>query len=126
MLGGVGFNYSQIVAIFRGHFFGGGRGIFNCQLKTERTSRLPLCSHLTKGNFPVTLRWRLHFEFVTAREPAEPPVVCQNESKETVWAGAENVEVDTFSWDLPIKILPTNPALASYESQFTGTNSINI
>ncbi|XP_061817011.1 RAB6A-GEF complex partner protein 2 [Nerophis lumbriciformis] len=74
----------------------------------------------------VTLRWRLHFEFVTAREPVEMPTVLRNESKVTVWTGAEHVEVDTFSWDLPIKILPTNPALASYESQFTGSNSINI
>lgn len=75
---------------------------------------------------PVTLRWRLHFEFVTAREPVEAPVVLQNQSEVTVWTGAEHVDVDTFSWDLPIKVLPTNPTLASYVSQFTGTNSINI
>lgn len=74
----------------------------------------------------VILRWRLHFEFVTAREPLEPPTVLQNQSEVTVWTGAENVDVDTFSWDLPIKVLPTNPALASYMSHFTGTNSINI
>lgn len=72
------------------------------------------------------LRWRLHFEFVTAREPVEAPVVLQNQSEVTVWTGAEHVDVDTFSWDLPIKVLPTNPTLASYVSQFTGTNSINI
>ena len=74
----------------------------------------------------VILRWRLHFEFVTAREPMEPPTVLQNQSEVTVWSGAEHVDVDTFSWDLPIKVLPTNPALASYMSHFTGTNSINI
>lgn len=74
----------------------------------------------------VILRWRLHFEFVTAREPLEPPTVLQNQSEVTVWTGAEHVDVDTFSWDLPIKVLPTNPALASYMSHFTGTNSINI
>ncbi len=75
---------------------------------------------------PVMLRWRLHFEFVTAREPVEAPLVLQNQSEVTVWTGAEHVDVDTFSWDLPIKVLPTNPTLASYVSQFTGTNSINI
>lgn len=74
----------------------------------------------------VTLRWRLHFEFVTAREPVELPTVLQNQSEVTVWTGAEHVDVDTFSWDLPIKVLPTNPALVSYVSQFTGTNSISI
>lgn len=56
----------------------------------------------------------------------EPPTVLQNQSEVTVWTGAEHVDVDTFSWNLPIKVLPTNPALASYVSQFTGTNSINI
>ena len=56
----------------------------------------------------------------------EPPTITQNQSEVTVWTGAENVDVDTFSWDLPIKVLPTNPALASYMSQFTGTNCINI
>ncbi len=53
-------------------------------------------------------------------------MVLQNQSEVTVWTGAEHVDVDTFSWDLPIKVLPTNPTLASYVSQFTGTNSINI
>ncbi|KTF77453.1 hypothetical protein cypCar_00003148 [Cyprinus carpio] len=80
----------------------------------------------TSRRCPLMLRWRLHFEFVTAREPVEAPVVLQNQSEVTVWTGAEHVDVDTFSWDLPIKVLPTNPTLASYVSQFTGTNSINI
>lgn len=52
--------------------------------------------------------------------------VLQNQPEVTVWTGAEHVDVDTFSWDLPIKVLPTNPALTSYVSQFTGTNSINV
>lgn len=56
----------------------------------------------------------------------EPPTVLQNQSEVTVWRGAGHLDVDTFSWDLPIKILPTNPALASYMSHFTGSNSINI
>ncbi|XP_061620412.1 RAB6A-GEF complex partner protein 2 [Phyllopteryx taeniolatus] len=107
---------------------GHGRHLESCLHTASSHFSLPVPLNVTPGfgTDIVTLRWRLHFEFVTAREPAEPPVVLQNESKATVWAGAEHVEVDTFSWDLPIKILPTNPALASYESQFTGTNSINI
>uniref|UniRef100_A0A3Q2XV12 GP1 homolog, RAB6A GEF complex partner 1 n=1 Tax=Hippocampus comes TaxID=109280 RepID=A0A3Q2XV12_HIPCM len=107
---------------------GHGRHLESCLHTASSHFSLPVPLNVTPGfaTNVVTLRWRLHFEFVTAREPAEPPVVRQNESKATVWAGAEHVEVDTFSWDLPIKILPTNPALASYESQFTGTNSINI
>ncbi|XP_049601540.1 RAB6A-GEF complex partner protein 2 isoform X2 [Syngnathus scovelli] len=107
---------------------GHGRHLESCLHTASSHFSLPVPLNVTPGfcTDVVTLRWRLHFEFVTAREPADPPVIHQNESKSTVWAGAERVEVDTFSWDLPIKILPTNPALASYESQFTGTNSINI
>ncbi|XP_039607929.1 RAB6A-GEF complex partner protein 2 [Polypterus senegalus] len=74
----------------------------------------------------VALRWRLHFEFVTAGEPMEPPTVPENQSEIITWTGAEQINVDTFSWDLPIKVLPTNPVLASYVAQFSGVNSIMI
>ncbi|KAK1175116.1 RAB6A-GEF complex partner protein 2 [Acipenser ruthenus] len=74
----------------------------------------------------VSLRWRLHFEFVTARDPVEPPTVPENQSEVITWTGADHIDVDTFSWDLPIKVLPTNPVLASYVTQFPGSNSITI
>ncbi|XP_077598210.1 RAB6A-GEF complex partner protein 2 [Stigmatopora nigra] len=107
---------------------GHGRQMESCLHTASSHFSIPVPLNVTPGfgTDVATLRWRLHFEFVTAREPAEPPVVLQDESKATVWSGAETVEVDTFSWDLAIKILPTNPALASYESQFTGTNRIQI
>ncbi|KAF3837172.1 hypothetical protein F7725_004636 [Dissostichus mawsoni] len=68
------------------------------------------CLHTASSHFscPSRSTWRLHFEFVTAREPIEPPTVLQNQSEVTVWTGAEHVDVDTFSWDLPIKVFPTN------------------
>uniref|UniRef100_A0A3B4TVG9 GP1 homolog, RAB6A GEF complex partner 1 n=2 Tax=Seriola dumerili TaxID=41447 RepID=A0A3B4TVG9_SERDU len=107
---------------------GHGRHLESCLHTASSHFSLPIPLNVTPGFSTdiVSLRWRLHFEFVTAREPMEPPTVLQNQSEVTVWAGAEHVDVDTFSWDLPIKVLPTNPALASYMSQFTGTNSINI
>ncbi|KAI2662778.1 RAB6A-GEF complex partner protein 2 [Labeo rohita] len=107
---------------------GHGRHLESCLHTASSHFSLPVPLNVTPGFTTdiVTLRWRLHFEFVTAREPVEAPVVLQNQSEVTVWTGAEHVDVDTFSWDLPIKVLPTNPTLASYVSQFTGTNSINI
>ncbi|XP_033839875.1 RAB6A-GEF complex partner protein 2 [Periophthalmus magnuspinnatus] len=107
---------------------GHGRHLESCLHTASSHFSLPIPLNVTPGFSTdiVTLRWRLHFEFVTAREPMEPPVVQQNQSEVTVWSGAEHVDVDTFSWDLPIKVLPTNPALASHVSQFTGTNTINI
>uniref|UniRef100_A0AAX7UPT5 GP1 homolog, RAB6A GEF complex partner 1 n=1 Tax=Astatotilapia calliptera TaxID=8154 RepID=A0AAX7UPT5_ASTCA len=107
---------------------GHGRHLESCLHTAFSHFSLPIPLNVTPGfsRDIVTLRWRLHFEFVTAREPMEPPTVLQNQSEVTVWAGAEHVDVDTFSWNLPIKVLPTNPALASYVSQFTGTNTITI
>ncbi|XP_047241727.1 RAB6A-GEF complex partner protein 2 isoform X3 [Girardinichthys multiradiatus] len=112
---------------------GHGRHLESCLHTASSHFSLPIPLNVTPGfsteigqSAVMALRWRLHFEFVTAREPMEPPAVLQNQSEVTVWAGAEDVDVDTFSWNLPIKVLPTNPALASYMSQFTGTNSINI
>ncbi|CAI9585791.1 unnamed protein product [Staurois parvus] len=74
----------------------------------------------------VSLKWRLHFEFVTAREPVEAPTVPENQSEIITWTGAEHIDVDTFSWDLPIKVLPTNPLLASYVSPAYSSQSICI
>ncbi|NXT52618.1 RGP1 protein, partial [Pluvianellus socialis] len=74
----------------------------------------------------VSLKWRLHFEFVTSGESSGTCLVRGNQSEAVTWTGVEQIEVDTFSWDLPIKVLPTNPILASYVSQFSSTNSITI
>lgn len=107
---------------------GHGRHMESCLHTASSHFSLPIPLNVTPGfsSDVVILRWRLHFEFVTAREPLEPPTVHQNQSEVTVWTGAEHVDVDTFSWNLPIKVLPTNPALASYMSHFTGTNNIRI
>ncbi|KAK1890282.1 RAB6A-GEF complex partner protein 2 [Dissostichus eleginoides] len=107
---------------------GHGRHMESCLHTASSHFSLPIPLNVTPGFSTdiVMLRWRLHFEFVTAREPIEPPTVLQNQSEVTVWTGAEHVDVDTFSWDLPIKVFPTNPALASYMSHFSGTNSITI
>uniref|UniRef100_A0A8C2X0S7 GP1 homolog, RAB6A GEF complex partner 1 n=1 Tax=Cyclopterus lumpus TaxID=8103 RepID=A0A8C2X0S7_CYCLU len=84
---------------------GHGRHMESCLHTASSHFSLPIPLNVTPGFSTdiVMLRWRLHFEFVTAREPMEPPTVLQNQSEVTVWAGAEHVDVDTFSWDLPIK-----------------------
>ncbi|KAM7077801.1 LOW QUALITY PROTEIN: RAB6A-GEF complex partner protein 2 [Ciconia maguari] len=74
----------------------------------------------------VSLKRRLHFEFVTSGELVGTCLVRGSQLEAITWTGVEQIEVDTFSWDLPIKVLPTNPILASYVSQFSSTNSITI
>ncbi|CAH2297429.1 RAB6A-GEF complex partner 2 [Pelobates cultripes] len=87
---------------------------------------LPLSSCPGFSTNIVSLKWRLHFEFVTAREPVEAPTVPENQSEIITWTGAAHIDVDTFSWDLPIKVLPTNPLLVSYVSPAPSTHSICI
>lgn len=86
---------------------------------SSSTSTSFLCS-------PVSLKWRLHFEFVTAREAVELLLASESPSEAASWTGAEQMDVDTFSWDLPIKVLPTNPILASYISPFPSCSSLTI
>ncbi|XP_034823296.1 RAB6A-GEF complex partner protein 2 isoform X2 [Pan paniscus] len=98
-------------------------------LHTTRTSfSLPIPLSSTPGfcTAIVSLKWRLHFEFVTSREPGLvllPPV---EQPEPTTWTGPEQVPVDTFSWDLPIKVLPTSPTLASYAAPGPSTSTITI
>ncbi|XP_072920385.1 RAB6A-GEF complex partner protein 2 isoform X3 [Hemitrygon akajei] len=94
--------------------------------KTHFSLPVPLSATPSFMTTVVSLKWRLHFEFVTACEPVEPPTVLENQSEIITWTGAGKIDVDTFSWDLPIKVLPTNPVLASYVSQLTSFHSIAI
>uniref|UniRef100_A0A674B4B0 Uncharacterized protein n=1 Tax=Salmo trutta TaxID=8032 RepID=A0A674B4B0_SALTR len=85
----------------------------------------PISTLHTHTHTHLTLRWRLH-SLSRPESPWNRPPCCRTNQRFTVWTGTEHVDVDTFSWNLPIKVLPTNPALTSYVSQFTGTNSINV
>ncbi|XP_053150775.1 RAB6A-GEF complex partner protein 2 isoform X2 [Hemicordylus capensis] len=99
-------------------------------LHTARTSfslPVPLSTAPGFSTNIVSLKWRLHFEFVTSGGAVEMAVAASEGPAEAVsWTGVEQVEVDTFSWDLPIKVLPTNPLLASYVSQFPSSNALTI
>ncbi|XP_054842574.1 RAB6A-GEF complex partner protein 2 isoform X1 [Eublepharis macularius] len=98
-------------------------------LHTSRTSfslPIPLSSAPGFSTNIVSLKWRLHFEFVTAREAVELQGASDGQSEALSWTGVEQMDVDTFSWDLPLRVLPTNPLLASYVSQFPSSNILTI
>ncbi|XP_075416233.1 RAB6A-GEF complex partner protein 2 isoform X2 [Tenrec ecaudatus] len=98
-------------------------------LHTTRTSfSLPIPLSSTPGFYTavVSLKWRLHFEFVTSREPGLVLLPPMEQSEPATWTGPEQVPVDTFSWDLPIKVLPTSPTLASYAAPGPSTSTITI
>lgn len=65
----------------------------------------------------VCLKWRLHFEFILASSPlpagASPVQLTSPHTDIATWQGPPDVDVETMTWDLPIKILPTSPLHAS-------------
>ncbi|RMC16551.1 hypothetical protein DUI87_06488 [Hirundo rustica rustica] len=100
----------------------------SCLHTAQSSFSLPIPLGSTPGftTNVVSLKWRLHFEFCDFWGSAGTCLVRGSQSEAVTWTGVEQMEVDTFSWDLPIKVLPTNPILASYVSQFSSTNSITI
>lgn len=53
--------------------------------------------------YSVSLRWRLHFEFVTTNENLSP------DANEADWNAPLNVHIETMVWNLPVKIYSTLP-----------------
>jgi len=76
----------------------------------------------------VCLKWRLHFEFILASSPlpagASPVQLTSPHTDIATWQGPSDVEVETMTWDLPIKILPTNPLNVSSISTNRTSNAI--
>lgn len=65
---------------------------------------LPIPLHVTPdySNHLVTLKWRLHFEFVTI-----PKLVDMPNENTINWQGPSTLDVETMIWDLPLHIHPT-------------------
>lgn len=76
----------------------------------------------------MCLKWRLHFEFILASSPlpagASPVQLTSPHTDIATWQGPSDVEVETMTWDLPIKILPTNPLNVSSISTNRTSNAI--
>lgn len=54
---------------------------------------------------PVSLKWRLHFEFVTSTsKDLDPPYPTQNS-----WQAPTDIPIETMVWSLPIKLFSTTP-----------------
>lgn len=65
---------------------------------------LPIPLHVTPdfSTDLMTLKWRLHFEFVTTTKLVEMP------NENTInWQGPTTLDVETMIWDLPLHIHPT-------------------
>ena len=95
-----------------------------CQENNNYYLKLTLWSFI----FTVCLKWRLHFEFILASSPlpagASPVQLTSSHTDVATWQGPPDIEVETVTWDLPIKILPTNPLNASSISTTRTSNAI--
>uniref|UniRef100_A0A1B6M7T0 RAB6A-GEF complex partner protein 2 n=1 Tax=Graphocephala atropunctata TaxID=36148 RepID=A0A1B6M7T0_9HEMI len=66
---------------------------------------IPLHATPTFSTRLVSLRWRLHFEFVTT----QPDSVFQLPTDSSTWQGPGFLTIETMIWDLPIQIYPSLP-----------------
>lgn len=57
----------------------------------------------------ASLKWRLHFEFVTTTTAVEDQSGPTDSSTHRVWQGPSNLDIETMVWDLPITVYPTSP-----------------
>ncbi|XP_075221837.1 RAB6A-GEF complex partner protein 2 isoform X2 [Lycorma delicatula] len=55
----------------------------------------------------ISLRWRLHFEFVTTDPVSATLNSTLNTDSSTVYEGPASLPIETMVWDLPIQIYPT-------------------
>ncbi|XP_059486249.1 RAB6A-GEF complex partner protein 2 [Neocloeon triangulifer] len=74
---------------------------------------LPIPLHLapTFSTNLVSLKWKLHFEFVISVEPEADLKVIPDDGG--TWQGPANLPIETMVWDLPVTIYPSNPQLVS-------------
>lgn len=73
----------------------------------------------------VSLKWRLHFEFVTSKSGMNPLADPKPDDSGpfNIWHGPSQLDVETMVWDLPIKVFATNPAFVSSVSQLRTESS---
>ncbi|CAK8693982.1 unnamed protein product [Clavelina lepadiformis] len=61
----------------------------------------------------VCLKWRLHFEFVTATGPLKGlDLETGQQQGDRMWQGPGHIKTETMPWDVPIQVLPTMPTQA--------------
>ncbi|CAM9409302.1 unnamed protein product [Lampetra fluviatilis] len=82
--------------------------------RTHAALPVPLHAPPSFSSPLVSVRWRLHFQFVVAVEPEVVPPLQRGSAPGLgcVWRGAQSVRAETLSWDMPITVLPCDPLTA--------------
>ncbi|KAL3289076.1 hypothetical protein HHI36_003518 [Cryptolaemus montrouzieri] len=85
---------------------------------------LPIPLHVTPAFSTdlVTLKWNLHFEFVTSASKAlEPPGLGT-----TYWQAPSEVAIETMVWTLPIQLYSTTPVHVAQGVQSNDSHTLTI
>ena len=80
--------------------------------QTNFSLPIPLHSTPTFQDENCALDWMLRFEFVISAgsEPiSKQPLLDEKSTEGHEWNGPAHCQVETMTWNLPIKVLPTNP-----------------
>ncbi|XP_022920364.1 RAB6A-GEF complex partner protein 2 [Onthophagus taurus] len=85
---------------------------------------LPIPLHVTPAFSTklVSLKWRLHFEFVTSTNSGlQPPDLDVFD-----WQAPGELSIETMVWDLPIKLFSTTPILVAQGVQLNNVCKLSI
>ena len=65
-------------------------------------------------SFPVAvcLKWKLHFEFITATSPINGLDLETAQPGDRMWQGPGQIRTESMTWDVPVQVLPTMPTQA--------------
>ncbi|CAF2886814.1 unnamed protein product [Rotaria sp. Silwood2] len=94
--------------------------------QTYLSLSIPLSCTPTFSVDLVALRWKLHFEFVISKSPRSLLPINNDPSTSTIWLPANSIDVESMTWDLGIKILPTNPCFANNVAKISCTTVATI
>ena len=87
-------------------------------LQSQFALPIPLGACQSFQTSTLTVKWKLHFEFLIAKKPVSELLNCRvpstsfSGSPATLWKGVEPVVMDTMTWDLSVNVLPTAPSQA--------------
>lgn len=88
---------------------------------------LPIPLNVTPGFLTdiMSLKWILHFEFVTTTTLVEIQPRPTDPVATSTWTGPSQLHIETMVWDLPIKIYPSSPlhVLQSFQTKMESSLS---
>ena len=78
-------------------------------------------------NVLVSCEWKLHFRFIINQNGRQSNPILYNETENGVQCVApRQLNVQTMTWDYPIKVLPTHPSHVAKGFQMASIGTLDI